>query len=82
MLRLVVARRLAWRLADLGIVRERIEESFKRQRSCEPRTPRGDWKDSSSSTRRLRDSSSSSKTLHDAASDPRSGPQCAPVARQ
>ncbi len=29
-LRLVVIRRLAWRLADLGILRERIEESFKR----------------------------------------------------
>jgi hypothetical protein len=31
MLRLVVVRRLVWRLADLGIMRERIEESFKRQ---------------------------------------------------
>jgi hypothetical protein len=31
MLRLVVVRRLAWRLADLGIMRERIEEGFKRR---------------------------------------------------
>jgi hypothetical protein len=31
MLRLVVVRRLAWRLADLGIMRGRIEESFRRQ---------------------------------------------------
>jgi hypothetical protein len=31
MLRLGVVRRLAWGLADVGIMRERIEESFKRR---------------------------------------------------
>jgi hypothetical protein len=31
MLRLDLVRRLAWRLVDLGIMRERIEETFKRQ---------------------------------------------------
>jgi hypothetical protein len=30
MLRLVIVRRLAWTLADLGIMRGRIEEAFKR----------------------------------------------------
>jgi hypothetical protein len=31
LLKLVVFRRLAWKLADHGIMRERIEESFKRR---------------------------------------------------
>ena len=31
MLRLRVVQRLAWRLADLGIMRVRIEETFKRR---------------------------------------------------